>query len=177
MYPVFRVAKEIIKHRSSPPLGLFDTHVSHHLCWPWDLDVWMEMNNGRTLTLFDLGRMGHGVRAGIFPVLRREGWAMAVAGASVRFRKRVRAFQRLEMRTRIIGWDDKFVYMEQRMAHRGETTAHLLLRAAITDADGLVRSDRWLAAFDPVPAPREMPGWAQEWSRADAQRPWPPMQD
>ncbi len=34
MYPFIRFAKEVIKFRSAPPLGLRDVHVSHHRIWP-----------------------------------------------------------------------------------------------------------------------------------------------
>ena len=54
MYPFLRMVKETWANRNAPPLGLTGTHVSHHICWPWDLDIWMELNNGRTLTLYDL---------------------------------------------------------------------------------------------------------------------------
>ena len=57
MYPFIRMAKELLVFRNAPRLALGDTHISHHICWPWDLDVWMELNNGRTLTLYDLGRI------------------------------------------------------------------------------------------------------------------------
>jgi hypothetical protein len=39
MYPVVRMAREAPNARLLPPLGLFEAHGSHHLCWPWDLDV------------------------------------------------------------------------------------------------------------------------------------------
>lgn len=55
MYPFVRFAKEALKYRNAPKLGLLETHVSYHRCWPWDLDPWIELNNGRTLTLYDLG--------------------------------------------------------------------------------------------------------------------------
>ena len=48
MYPFLRMFKEMVRASRMPPLGLFDTHVSHHLCWPWDLDPWVELNNGLT---------------------------------------------------------------------------------------------------------------------------------
>ena len=88
MYPFLRMFKEMTRASRMPPLGLFDTHVSHHLCWPWDLDPWVELNNGRTLTLYDLGRLPLGARTGIHRVLKAQGWGMTVAGSSVRYRRR-----------------------------------------------------------------------------------------
>lgn len=173
MYPFLRVAKEFWIHRNAPDLGLFDTHVSKHVCWPHDLDLWLELNNGRTLTLYDFGRLVLFRRTGIARALRAQGWAGTVAGVSVRYRRRLRAFDRFEMRTRLIGWDDKFFYFEQAMWRGGECTSHLLLRAAITDRRGLVRTDRVIAAAG-LDHPPPLPGWARAWSEAEARRPWPP---
>lgn len=175
MYPFIRMVKEIIKFRNAPKLGIFDTHRSSHVCWPWDIDLWLELNNGRTLTLFDLGRIPLATRTGMSDLLKRNGWGIAVAGASVRYRKRVRAFQKIEMRSRFIGWDDKFTYMEQSMWRNGECTSHILIRGAITDHGGLVRADRFekeLGWSGPRPA---LPEWVTAWCEADDMRPWPPM--
>jgi hypothetical protein len=57
MYPFIRLAKELVVHRNAPRLALGETHVTDALCWPWDIDMWMELNNGRTLTMMDLGRV------------------------------------------------------------------------------------------------------------------------
>ena len=65
MYPLIRFAKELVKFRNAPKLGPLDAHVSTHMCWPWDLDPWIELNNGRTLTLYDLGRIPLAVRTGL----------------------------------------------------------------------------------------------------------------
>ena len=57
MYPFLRLGLEVLRARRAPPLPIDGVHVSHHTCWPWDLDPWGELNNGRTLTLYDLGRV------------------------------------------------------------------------------------------------------------------------
>ena len=112
MYPVLRLAFQLARHRSDPPLPLTGTHESRHICWPWDLDIFGELNNGRALTLYDLGRIPWGLRIGLTPTLREQRWQVAVAGASVRYRRRVHAFDRISMRTRALGWDDRFFYVE-----------------------------------------------------------------
>lgn len=174
MYPIVRLLKELVKFRNAPSLELTGTHVSHHICWPWDLDVWMELNNGRTLTLFDLGRIPLARRAGLIGLLKRNGWAMTMAGASVRYRRRVRMFQRVEIRSRTVCWDDKFIYLEQSMWRNGEATSHILYRAAVTDRNGIVPTRDVVAAMDePVEVPT-IPDWIAAWIAADAERPWPP---
>ena len=77
MYPIVRLLKDAVIASRQPRLGPLDTHVSRHHCWPWDIDIWMELNNGRTLTLYDLGRTMLTLRTGLAGVLKREGWAVA----------------------------------------------------------------------------------------------------
>jgi acyl-CoA thioesterase FadM len=176
MYPFARLFWQFWRHRNDPPRNLMDEHVSHHICWPWDLDFWAELNNGRTLTLYDLGRVPAGRRNGLFTVLRAQRWGLAVAGASVRYRKRVVAFDRLVMRSRTVGWDDRFIYVEQSMwKSNGDCSSHVLIRSAITSANGMVAPDR-LAALLGWQGPRPpLPDWVTGWIAADALRPWPPM--
>lgn len=176
MYPVIRLMKELWVHRKDPPLPLGATHVSHHICWPWDLDPWMELNNGRTLTLFDLGRMPMNHRAGLIDAFRGRGWGMTVAGSTVRYRRRVRVFQRVTMKGRFIGWDQRFFYMEQSMWRQGEALNHILLRLAVTSAQGIVPPAKVVEAIG-APEAGALPAWVQAWSDAEAQRPWPPQPD
>ncbi|EAQ10704.1 MULTISPECIES: acyl-CoA thioesterase [Maritimibacter] len=175
MYPFVRLAKEIVKSFGQSRLPIDGVHVSHHICWPWDLDMFMELNNGRTLTLFDLGRVPFGIRTGIAQTTAKQKWGGAVAGASVMYRRRVKMFDRIELRTRLIGWDDKFSYIEQSM-WKGETCAnHILVRTATTDRNGIVTTDRVLAAmgYPDLKSP-PLPDWVSGWIEADTHRPWPP---
>jgi len=175
MYPFLRFAWQVFVHRRAPPLGPFETHVSRHMCWPTDIDIFGELNNGRALTLYDFGRLVLARRAGLMATLRRQGWGLTVAGASVRFRRRVRMFDRLEMRSRMIGWDARFFYLEQSMWRSGECCSHLLVRAAVTDPGGIVAPERVAAAMGVEAAPPPLPDWVAAWIAAEAQRPWPPM--
>ena len=174
MYPYVRLAKEALKYRNAPPLGFFDTHESHHICWPWDIDPWMEMNNGRVLTLYDLGRIPLAARTGLVRVTRARGWGLTVAGVSVRYRRRVQAFQRFDMRSRCLGWDARFLYIEQSMWRAGECTNQMLLRMAVISKGGMVAPEKVAGALGHAGASPALPGWVLAWITADAERPWPP---
>ena len=177
MYPFLRLPWQMWRHRGDPALGPLGEHVSRHLCWPWDLDFWSELNNGRTLTLYDLGRVPMAHRMGLTAPLARRGWGMTVAGASVRYRRRVRVFDRIEMRSRGVGWDARFFYVEQAMWVRGECTSHALIRLAVAGRDGIVPPAQVLGAIGADPASPPLPGWVTAWIAAETARPWPPMAD
>lgn len=174
MYPFIRMIKELAVHSRAESLPLGGTHVSHHICWPWDLDFWQELNNGRTLTLFDLGRIPLARRTGLIEAMRKQGWGLTVAGVSVRYRKRIRVFDRIEMRSRAIGWDARFLYLEQSMWKKGEATTHGLFRTAVTGPDGIVPPARVAEAMGLDSTSPPLPDWVQHWIAAEHERPWPP---
>jgi acyl-CoA thioesterase FadM len=175
MYPFPRLLKEFWTHRHAAPLDPLGTHVSHHICWPWDLDLWMELNNGRTLTLYDLGRLPLAKRVGLIGTLKRNRWGLTMAGAIVRYRRRVRMFDRIEMRSRAIGYDARFFYMEQSMWRGDACCSHIVYRSAVTDGSGIVTPDRVLAEWGvQMPSP-ELPEWIRLWIQAETLRPWPPQ--
>jgi acyl-CoA thioesterase FadM len=174
MYPYIRLAKEIWKHRNAPKLGILQPHISTHRIWPWDLDPWAELNNGRTLTLFDLGRIPMSIRMGFDLVAKNKGWGITVAGNTTRYRKRVTVWTKLTQVSRVIGWDDRFVYIEQTFWRGPECTAAMLLRSATTSKAGIVPTSDVLAALGLQLKSPDLPEWVQKWIAADALRPWPP---
>lgn len=178
MYPFIRMTKELLAARRLPPLPLTGSHVSQHRCWPSDIDLWMELNNGRTLTLYDLGRIPLAGRIGLIKLLRDKRWGLTMAGVSVRYRRRIRTFEKIEMRSRLLCWDDRFVYIEQSMWRAdGDCANHALYRAAVTDRQGIVSPQRIFAAMGSLQPSPAVPAWVAKWIAADAARPWPPMQD
>ncbi len=98
-----------------------------------------------------------------------------MAGASVRYRKRVKMFDRIEMRSRLAGWDGRFVYMLQSMWVRGECTSQALIRSAVTKgARGIVPPAEMAVALGLPPESPALPDWVEAWIAAEGQRPWPP---
>ncbi|WP_371170421.1 acyl-CoA thioesterase [Aliiroseovarius sp. 2305UL8-7] len=174
MYPFIRMTKELIKNARAEPLPVTGTHISHHRCWPWDIDLWRELNNGRTLTLYDLGRIPLAGRTGLSRMLLKNRWGLTMAGASVRYRKRIRTFTRLEMRSRVVGWDDRFIYLEQSMWLGEDCANQILYRSAVTDHNGIVPTARVVEAIGHDGPSPTLPSWVQAWIDAETQRPWPP---
>lgn len=174
MYPIIRMIKEFIIHRNAAPLDPLGVHVSHHRCWPQDIDVFMEMNNGRILTIMDLGRTVLAKRVGLLQALRDNGWSLTMAGVSVRYRKRILPFKKFKVVSRAVTWDDKFFYLDQTIWVDGECAAQALYRSAVTENHKLLRPGIVFRKMgyegDRPPAP----DWVQNWIDAEGTRPWPP---
>ena len=64
MYPISRLIGGAVRAYRAPKLNIDDTSESSFICRPWDIDMFFEMNNGRILTLYDLGRFDLAIRGG-----------------------------------------------------------------------------------------------------------------
>lgn len=177
MYPFIRIFAEIRRARKQKPIGLFDQQRVTVRIYPWDLDIFRELNNGRALTLYDIARISLSVRSGLDKILRQNKWGITVAGSFVRYRKRVTLWQKIEITAQCIGIDDRFYYMLQNMYRNGEPVGQALYRAAVTQ-NGLVKPYllAQAAGIELADVPI-LPAWVQTISLADMERPWPPEEN
>ena len=175
MFPFVRLAKELIKFNNAPPMGMGDVHVSHHVCWPWDIDMFAELNNGRTLSLYDLGRLPMARRAGFLKLVRAQRWGMSMAGVTVRYRHRVTMFQRFEMRSGSLGRDKRFLYLHQTMWRKGRALSSAVYRVAVTDTNGIIDTQHVVEAMGIPDWNPKMPDWVDQWAKAENSREWPPV--
>lgn len=175
MYPFLRLWRVMREARRQPaPADPGEVGEIAVRIWPWDIDPFMELNNGRTLTLLDLGRFSVARRSGLIAAMKRRGWGLAVAGASVRWRRQVTMFQKVVIRSRIVGHEGRWVYIAQSMTVKGVPVSAALLRTAVTSKDGAVEAAEVLAELGHPGWAPELPDWVRAWIAADATRPWPP---
>lgn len=178
MYPFLRLSWTLLSARRLPPMDPLEMHVSEHRCRLVDCDIFLEMNNGRILTLYEMGRFQAAVRMGLWAVLKKKRWGLTVAGTSIRYRRRITPLERYEVRTKIATWDDRFVYIEQGMFKaNGDCASHVLFRTAVVAKGRAVPTQVLIEAMG-IKVARPTPAdWIQNWIDAEATRAWPPQLD
>lgn len=174
MYPMFRFLKVVMKARKSSPMSYTDTSTIEFRCHPWDLDMFNEMNNGRVLTLYDLGRFDLGIRSKLMKVLGENKWALVVAGSSVRYRKRIKLLNKITMKTQCVGLDDKWFYIVQSMWVKDQPCSSVLIRGGISSKNGLIPPAEVIKLMGEEPVVGDLPKWVNEWVDSEQHRPWPP---
>lgn len=97
--------------------------------WPNDLDLFAHMNNGRYLTLMDLGRLHIVMRSGLLRIMRERRWHAAAAVVEMRFRRPLKLGQRFSLVTEIVDWDDSWFLFDQRFESAGKVHARAVLQA------------------------------------------------
>lgn len=90
---------------------------------PTDLDLYLHVNNGTYLQMMDVARTNYIADLGGFPLLREAGWYPVVAASTMTYRRSLALGQRVEITTRVLGWDERVVYLEPVFTRRGERCA------------------------------------------------------
>lgn len=147
------------------PLGLWDTARLSFRVTPTDLDVLRHMNNGKYLTIMDLGRVDLLRRCGLWARFTERGWYPVLAGLSITYRRSLTLGQRFDLETRLLGYHDRWVYVEQ-VFRVGETVhAQAVVRARfLSRGGGTVAPEELLAVAGDPPADRVVPDWVIRWT-------------
>ncbi|XP_066508874.1 protein THEM6-like isoform X2 [Hoplias malabaricus] len=80
---------------------------------PHDIDL-CHMNNARYLRECDFARISLYARNGVLKTMRSLGATAVVAATTIRYRRPLCIGEGFELRSRIVTWDDKAFYVEQR---------------------------------------------------------------
>lgn len=174
MYPVTRLISTLLKAKRGTASDPHTVGEITFRCRPWDLDMFMEMNNGRVLTLYDLGRFDLLLLMGMDKVLRRNRWGLVVASSTVRYRHRIRIFDKVTLRTQVAGVDDRWLYMAQSMWVQGKPASSVLLRTGVTSKGKAISPSALLDAMGVVAPEMQLEHWQQQWVDTENSRPWPP---
>jgi acyl-CoA thioesterase FadM len=133
--------------------------------WPNDLDLNFHVNNGRYLSLADLGRIDYFIRSGLFEVARRERAFPIVGDAIAKFRRDLKVFEVFDIETRMLGWDHKWGFMEHRFIKDGRVIGVVAIRGVFRGKDGPVDPNVFLAGLAHHHPSPPLPQWIQEWNQ------------
>lgn len=145
MHPYVRFASVVASAARRPRVGPFDASRITMRVQPQDVEV-QRMNNGRYLTLMDLGRFDLAVRVGVGPALLKNRWVPLVRSATISFFKSLRIGQRYDLVTRIAGYDEKWWVIEQRFERGGEPYAVAYVKGLFRGPKGNVAPATLIAA-------------------------------
>lgn len=109
---LLRMIRVVVAALLGRRLDILAESVLHFRVWPNDLDVNLHMNNGRYLTVMDLGRTDLMIRCGLAGPTVRNRWMPVLGATSVRFRRSLGPFRRYRLRSRLLCWDEKWLYIE-----------------------------------------------------------------
>ncbi|WP_180899293.1 thioesterase family protein [Martelella soudanensis] len=141
MYIWARLVRTVIAARCGKPLagGATKSSVVGRI-WPQDLDINLHVNNGRYLTLMDLGRLDFVFRSGLGSAGLKGRRRPVLTGLSARYKSSLGLFQKYRMETELIGWTERSIFMEHRIIPlsgpaRETVAVTAVVRAVILEPD------------------------------------------
>ncbi len=169
MNQLIRLVSIYLRARWRSRCGLLHPYSVEFTVQLTDLDIFLHMNNGRYFSIMDLGRVDLFVRSGLLEAIRKQGFGVTVAAETLRFRRSLTLFQRFTLETRILGWDEKAIIIQQRFLRRAErdlweVAAQGVVRARLVSKGKAQPSTGFLRAFGPeFEASPPLPPWVAEW--------------
>ena len=164
MYPVIRLARVIAKSKFQKKISFDSTHNEciNLRVLPQDIDLFMELNNGRYVTLLDLGRFSYGAKVNMGKFLKKNNWSLTIVGTYNEYRHRLRLFQKFILETKIIGYDKNWFYFFQKIQRNNKTHMASIVKFSYTSSTGLVMPKDVIKAMDLNYNPYQLPDWVKE---------------
>jgi acyl-CoA thioesterase FadM len=167
-----RLLWALVSWRGRSRLKLNEVGIRSFRVWPSDLDTFNHMNNGKFLSIQDLGRLDLMLRTGAWKTYNKLGWYPVVVASTITYRKSLELWQKFDLETKIIGWDDIAFYMEQRFVVDGEMYSKSVIRVRFLKRPRGILNTAEVAAAGPDgeggygwPWPRpELPEWVAHWA-------------
>jgi acyl-CoA thioesterase FadM len=161
----FRLLILLFKLIGLPRKGLLEESRVTFRVLPTDCDINLHMNNGRYLTFMDLGRVHLMAQLRLLGVIVRKKWRPVLAAAEINFIRQLAPFQKFDLVTRLVTWDDKYAYMEQRFESAGVLCAQAYVTGLFLDARRRVANSTVVAELGytgaPPPCPEGLRIWAE----------------
>ncbi|HYH18616.1 MAG TPA: thioesterase family protein [Azospirillum sp.] len=144
-------------------LGLTEPGRLRLRVWPTDLDFNLHMTNARYHSVMDLGRIDLLVRTGLGRVMLKRRWTTVLGAVNVRFRRSLRPFQRFDLVSRVLCWDEKWIFIEHRVEAATGTAAVAVMQGVFLASGKPVPTAEVVAALGlPAESP-PMPDFVADW--------------
>ncbi len=159
-----RMIPAIVRGISHPRLHPTKTVRSGFRVLPHDIDINLHLNNGRYMQLIDVNRMEFLLRTGLVQIILKQGWKPILGSVTIQFRRELRLWERAIASTHLLGWDDRWVYLEHRIETlAGRPVAIAMAKAGFRKAGGWVPVETLLAILPcemrPMPLPARVDAW------------------
>ncbi len=135
-----RIPALALRHgiRPLPRIGVLDEDVLGMRVWPQDIDFNLHLNNARYLSSMDYGRVHLMAAVGILTPSIKNRWQPLVGSVSITYRRSLGLFAPFRLSSRLLCWDEKWMYMEQVFRSEDGLAAIAWVKGLFRGAEGNV---------------------------------------
>lgn len=172
MILLFRFLLTILKSAFRSRIGPLDPSIVRFTVLPHDCDLNIHLNAGRFLSFMDIARIELLGRMRVLRRIIRKGWRPVVGGVVIRYRRSVEPFERFTVHSRVVGWDDKWFYIEHTLNRRDGSLASTAYARTLLRRKGGTVAPRELIELMGVENTESppLPSFVEQWRRAEEER-------
>ncbi|MFP3350885.1 thioesterase family protein [Pseudoalteromonas sp. SIMBA_153] len=145
--------------------ALLDTVDIDYKALPSDCDINLHLTNSRYLAMMDLSRTWMTERVGLLKQIMKRRWFPIVNATAITYIRDIKPMQRFTISTRLVGWDHKYFYIEQKFHSERGLHAIAYVRGVFKSKKGVVSVEHMLevAGFEGVAPilPAEIIHWKE----------------
>ena len=124
------IIKSIAKRDEPAIIPAQGTSVATHRVWPHQIDYNLHMNNAKYLNMLEGGRWKLFRDNGWFKHLFDKRINLVVASLEITFIRELNLFTKYEIHTKLLTWDEKYIYFEHRLMVKDKLCGHALVKMA-----------------------------------------------
>jgi acyl-CoA thioesterase FadM len=126
-----------------------------------DVDI-KRMSSDRYLPIMDLGRINIILQAGLLKKFIKNKWVPVSRVAIIRYKYPLKLFQQYTLKSKIIYWDDDWVWTEHRFQRNGRTTTLGISKITFVGPNGTVPISEIIEAYGHPVSKIDMPKIVEE---------------
>jgi acyl-CoA thioesterase FadM len=140
-----------------PAIGALDEDALEKRVWPSGIDFNFHLNNARYLTEMDYARVHLLARGGVLKPILKARWAPVVGAVWITYRRSLPLWARYTLTTRLVGWDNRWFYMEQTFTGKDGLIAVGWVKGALTGKTGAIQPQLLMEMVQPGILSPELP--------------------
>ncbi|KAB2834441.1 MAG: thioesterase, partial [Caedimonadaceae bacterium] len=122
-------------------------------------------------SMSDLARIDGLIRSGLGKFLVKHRYGTVLGSSYIRFRRSLKVFQKVELKTRFVGYEEKWFYMEHRFESEDNLIACGIVKATFIKSGKSVRTEDVLKEFmkdEEYKKFATVPSYIQDWIQMEA---------
>lgn len=160
---MFELIKILLYRHAAPTHDLLATVHTNFRVGLTDIDFNLHLNNARYLKYLDRARVEHMLATGLLWRMIRSRCRSVVANTEIGYIRELRTWQPFTVSVRIVGWDEKYFYFEQRFESNGKLCTHVFMRLVHLEKGKSIASAQALARMGIEAVSPELPEPVLRW--------------
>ena len=162
----FRILTTIIRAQFRKKINPDEETSLNFRVWITDVDLSI-MNNSSILAIMELGRWDLMVRTGFLRHARKNKLYLPLASVSAQFRRPLKRFQKFQLKTQLIFWDEKWIYISHRTLRKGEMIAVSLAKVTLKKGRERIPFEKIIHELNWKMKPKTRPEMVDEFEKGE----------